>query len=48
MGNSKRHNIIRILKILLVIDNPEIIKYSLESLIEDLEEVDYLVDSESK
>lgn len=38
MKVSEREKIIRVLKILLVIDDQEITKYTIESLIEELEE----------
>lgn len=38
MNNRERKRIIEVLKVLLKIDNIEIIKYTVESLIEELEE----------
>ncbi|HLG27099.1 MAG TPA: hypothetical protein VI423_04880 [Paenisporosarcina sp.] len=38
MNNVEREKIIRVLKVLLVIDDPEIIRFTIESLIEELEE----------
>lgn len=38
MKNSERDRIIRILQVLVLIDNQEITKYTLESLIEELED----------
>lgn len=38
MNNSKLQKIIRVLKVLLIIDDPEIVKFTIESLIEELEE----------
>ncbi len=40
MGNSQRQKIIRVLRVLLIIDDPEIIRYTIESLVEELEEKD--------
>lgn len=39
MKDAEREKIIRILKVLLVIDDQEITKYTIESLIEELEDV---------
>lgn len=38
MKDAEREKIIRVLKVLLVIDNQEITKYTIESLIEELED----------
>lgn len=38
MNNAEREKIIRVLKVLLVIDDPEIVRFTIESLIEELEE----------
>lgn len=39
MKDAEREKIIRILKVLLVIDDQEITRYTIESLIEELEDV---------
>jgi len=38
MQTAEKIRIIKVLKVLLTIDDPEIIKFTIESLIEDLED----------
>lgn len=40
MGKELRLKVIRTLKVLLALDDPEIVKCTIESLIEELEEID--------
>lgn len=38
MGKLEREKVIRVLRVLLVMDDEEIIRYTIESLIEELED----------
>ena len=38
MNNAMREKVIRVLKVLLTLDDPEVVRFTIESLIEQLEE----------
>lgn len=41
MNNAERQKVIRVLKVLLILDDPEIIRCTIESLIEELDEASF-------